>query len=461
MIRRWGIYLAVLAALLGLYGAATGWITWIAVLTAAGSPLVSVAVSAILGVEDPLGLFRLPQRRHAVYDCQLRPYRPGDPLSRVYWKRLGKTGELLVRQEQVQQPASRKSAGILPVVLCFSLLFCLFPPWRYGQQMGVLQGVFAQKVQVCLDLTDDPRIENKRPVFDVVASQTQQLYLRGQTYAFYDGTSWRTETEDGWSVWEPKGTVTAAARRGKGAPLAPFYGAEEKGAKDYLQLPKTTRTWAAKLAEGKTPQQIQEFVRSCANYDETAVGSGQDIAGWLIESGGGYCVHFATTAAVLLRAAGIPARLVTGYTVSVQAGLRKTVTEEDAHAWVEFWDGEAWRILEATPTVEAPGLPSVQKENRHFGGWWLLLLAVLPLLFKKKENSRLKELRQKAAFSQYGLTEEEKKEKADILASLWKPKRERKDADVKQEEKKPITWEVADPKPPIIHSGKMEDRKKH
>ena len=32
---------------------------------------------------------------------------------------------------------------------------------------------------------------------------------------------------------------------------------------------------------------------------------------------------------------------------------------------------------------------------------------------------------------------------------------------MKQDEKKPITWEVADPKPPIIHSGHMENRKNH
>lgn len=29
---------------------------------------------------------------------------------------------------------------------------------------------------------------------------------------------------------------------------------------------------------------------------------------------------------------------------------------------------------------------------------------------------------------------------------------------MKQDEKKPVTWEVADPKPPVIHSGHMENR---
>lgn len=30
---------------------------------------------------------------------------------------------------------------------------------------------------------------------------------------------------------------------------------------------------------------------------------------------------------------------------------------------------------------------------------------------------------------------------------------------MKQEEKKPADWEIKDPKPPIIHSGHLEDKK--
>lgn len=32
--------------------------------------------------------------------------------------------------------------------------------------------------------------------------------------------------------------------------------------------------------------------------------------------------------------------------------------------------------------------------------------------------------------------------------------------DVKEEEKKTLSWEVSDPKPPVIQSGHMENRKK-
>lgn len=415
MIRRWGVYLAVLTGCLGLYGAYPQWITWMALLTAAGSPLISVAVSAVSGERDPLGLFRFPGRKRWEYDQALRPHRPGDSFSRVHWKRTAKTGELLVREERILACPKRKGiCGILPVVLCLGILFCLFPPTRYGLQIQRLQSLFAQKPEVRFDLNAGPRKTSDQPILDVVASKAQILYLRGQSFDVYEGNSWRASEQEEWSVWEPVGEVTVAVRWTPEVRFAAYAGAPPK---DCLQLPKETRVWARELAEGKTAAQIQSFVRSCANYDENAAAKGE-TARWLIEeSDGGYCVHFATAAVVLLRAAGIPARFVTGYVVNVQAGLRKTVTGQDAHAWAEYWDGETWRILEATPTVEAPVLPLVQKENRHYGGWWILLLAALAaqeLVFweykKLRESPRIKELKQKAAFSREGLSEAEREE---------------------------------------------------
>lgn len=32
---------------------------------------------------------------------------------------------------------------------------------------------------------------------------------------------------------------------------------------------------------------------------------------------------------------------------------------------------------------------------------------------------------------------------------------------MKEEEKKPIPWEICDPKPPVIRSGHLENRKQH
>jgi len=272
---------------------------------------------------------------------------------------------------------------------------------------------------VRLDLNAGPRTKEKQAVLDVVASKTQLLYLRAQAYDVYDGTSWRaSDGREEWSVWKPEGTVTAVARLAPDMPFAPYDGAEEKPPGRCLQLPGETKAWAAELAEGKTAEQIQNFVRSCASYDENtgAMPENTDFVRWFMENGRGYCIHFATAAVVLLRAAGIPARLVTGYAVQVQAGLRKTVVGEDAHAWAEYWDGESWHILEATPTVKAGSVLPVKKENRRSGGWVLILaaLAVQELGFRKykklRRNPRIRQLKQKAAFSREGLSEAEREE---------------------------------------------------
>ncbi|MBQ7817460.1 MAG: DUF58 domain-containing protein [Oscillospiraceae bacterium] len=474
MIRRWCVYLAVLTVSFGLYVEFPGWITWIAVLTVAGSPLVSVALSAARKEHDALGLFRFPGKRQVEYARQLRPYRWGDPLSRVHWKQKAKTGRLSVWEERAQEvpaPQMRRISGIVPVALCFAVLFCAFPPGSYDRQMHALQELFRRKPEVRFDLAAGPRTPSKQAVMDVVASESQMLYLRGQAFDVYNGGCWQSSNPDEWSVWEPEGTVRVAARSPKDMTLDSYNGVGEKPSKRCLQLPSQTKAWAAALVEGKTAEEIRNFVQNCAKYDENTgeMPENSDFVRWFVEeSGRGYCVHFASAAAVLLRSAGIPARFVTGYAVQVQAGLRKTVVGDDAHAWVEYWDGSFWRILEATPTVEAATLPEMQKKTESNGPnaifWALPCLAVfsLSLLFRRRrENARLRELRQKAAFSRDGLSEEEEREFADILAHLRKPKRERKGQKVKQDEKKPIPWEVADPKPPVVQSGKMENRKQN
>lgn len=141
----------------------------------------------------------------------------------------------------------------------------------------------------------------------------------------------------------------------------------------YLQLPESTRSGAqailaeAGIGESSNPEdtvwQIAEFVRTSATYDlhtRRMPAEEDDFVLWfLVESDTGYCVHFASAAVVLLRAAGIPARYVTGYMTSTEGaqqsnlGYSVTVTGGDAHAWVEYWTQEAgWQMLEVTPPEE-------------------------------------------------------------------------------------------------------------
>jgi transglutaminase-like putative cysteine protease len=71
----------------------------------------------------------------------------------------------------------------------------------------------------------------------------------------------------------------------------------------------------------------------------------------------GFCEHFASSFAYLMRAAGIPARLVTGYLGgSVNRGTGGDpyliVRQSDAHAWVEVWlANRGWVRIDPTAAV--------------------------------------------------------------------------------------------------------------
>ena len=137
---------------------------------------------------------------------------------------------------------------------------------------------------------------------------------------------------------------------------------------DAIALPASTVEWAESVAyplvEGKTTvkewaEAIGAYVRSLAPYDRNTarMPAGEtDFARWFAtEADSGYCVHYATTAAVLLRAVGIHAQYVEGYVCQAQAGTAVTVYEDQAHAWVEYYDpAVGWRILEATPAEGVP-----------------------------------------------------------------------------------------------------------
>ncbi len=67
----------------------------------------------------------------------------------------------------------------------------------------------------------------------------------------------------------------------------------------------------------------------------------------------GYCLHFATTMAVLLRAAipghPIPTRLVQGFLPGERTGGVETITNRLAHAWVEvYFPGVGWVPFDPT-----------------------------------------------------------------------------------------------------------------
>lgn len=68
----------------------------------------------------------------------------------------------------------------------------------------------------------------------------------------------------------------------------------------------------------------------------------------------GFCEHYSSSFTFLMRAAGIPARVITGYQGGEQNPLSDyyVVRQYDAHAWSEVWlEGQGWVRVDATGAV--------------------------------------------------------------------------------------------------------------
>ena len=141
---------------------------------------------------------------------------------------------------------------------------------------------------------------------------------------------------------------------------------------EYLQLPEESRQRAQLILQKKigVPMEtnnagqiwknaiyISQWVQGRNRYDldtDPMPAGEEDFALWFLEKAeSGYCTHYASALVVLLRAAGIPAQYVTGYLVTTRADQEVTVTEANAHAWVEvFIKGIGWVVLDPTPSGE-------------------------------------------------------------------------------------------------------------
>ena len=75
---------------------------------------------------------------------------------------------------------------------------------------------------------------------------------------------------------------------------------------------------------------------------------------FLFDTRAGFCEHFASAFVVLMRAAGVPARVVTGYAGGYRnpIGGYWLVRNSDAHAWAEIWlAGRGWVRVDPTAAV--------------------------------------------------------------------------------------------------------------
>lgn len=277
-------------------------------------------------------------------------------------------------------------------------------------KLSVAANVSAKEVELT---QVGPQNPGTQTVMQVQAEKSGIVYLRGSAYDRYDGKQWSISqgswSRDGelalsngkertltittttphqvlYLAYAPLETPALQnGRLGNTRGLTEYtirYGTSQgyeeawdalsqripQGMQLYVSLPAGTkadareylRTSVGFLKENATAGDMYRYattvgalVRNSARYDlntRSMPGDAEDFALWFLrESDTGYCVHYASATAVLLRAAGIPARYVSGYLVKTQANTTVDVQHKDAHAWVEYFiPGVGWMMLEST-----------------------------------------------------------------------------------------------------------------
>ncbi len=334
-----------------------------------------------------------------------------------------------VRKNDVYAASKLTLLFLLPVALSLTLLFSVVTPEGYVRNK--LADQFLEKIELFMRDSSQPGEATVRqsieletltpqkysavPVMDITATRSEVYYLRGRAYDTYTGTAWSDSGEPCWPIWRTNGkqvsTVTVETRSVEDILYLPYYSSPMKNQQasayfknqEHLQaytfecytpmrdiayhytdseyfipltdLPTDVEMWAYKFLKENHLSELEEiadFVKNSAVYDlNTPIMDAEysDFTQWFLEeSETGYCVHFATAAAVLLRSCGIPTRYVTGYVVQATANERVTVYRKDAHAWVEYYTPDiGWQILDPTPIVldELPNVSEAESQTQE------------------------------------------------------------------------------------------------
>lgn len=123
--------------------------------------------------------------------------------------------------------------------------------------------------------------------------------------------------------------------------------------------PRTAQLMAQWKAEDARPEALIQRALALFNaqfvYSLTPPPLARDsVDDFLFSTREGYCEHFASAFAVMMRNAGVPTRVVTGYQGGEfnRIGEYWLIRNSDAHAWTEVWlEGRGWVRIDPTSAV--------------------------------------------------------------------------------------------------------------
>ncbi|MFT3792395.1 MAG: transglutaminase-like domain-containing protein [Rudaea sp.] len=186
------------------------------------------------------------------------------------------------------------------------------------------------------------------------------------------------------------------------------------------------RNWRSELGDdGAIVRAALELFHNAFFYTLSPPLLGRDaMDDFLFGTKRGFCEHYAAAFVVLMRAAGIPARVVTGY----QGGYFNTVgnyllvRQSDAHAWAEVWlAGRGWVRVDPTAAVspqrvELGAQAAMAGERGWYRGGWLLALRNRVDLINRGWNNLVVQFdaqRQSSLLSPFGI------ERIEPATLLW------------------------------------------
>ncbi|MFW5967618.1 MAG: transglutaminaseTgpA domain-containing protein, partial [Persicimonas sp.] len=142
-------------------------------------------------------------------------------------------------------------------------------------------------------------------------------------------------------------------------------GASDMPGDNYLELPEVSGSFeelADEVTAGaETPYEKAEAVSEHleSNYEYTTdlpeLGSKAPVEEFLFETERGHCEYFASAAALLLREAEVPTRVVNGFLGGSwnSVGEYLTVRQGDAHSWIEVYvPNFGWTPVDPTPAAD-------------------------------------------------------------------------------------------------------------
>lgn len=335
----------------------------------------------------------------------------------------------------------RLLAIALPIGLALFLFFPRWssPLWGIPEdaldaRSGLSDSMSPGSIQ-SLFMDDSPAF---RATFEGPVPTNEQLYWRGPVFWEFDGTSWKAgymgltlpavnkpdpvdapiryrvqmePTEQRWlfaldypALVPRRAKLTVdyqlLARRPVTS-LREYLMASDPDFTDSLQLRPGLLDMALKLPAGFNPrtfQMMNQWRSEAGNAEEIArralahfnreqfrytlnppLLSQNTVDEFLFDTREGFCEHYASAFTVMMRMAGIPARVVTGYQGGWYNGVGSyvLVRQSDAHAWSEVWlEGKGWVRVDPTAAVapsrvERGAMDSLPDRRYMFDYAWL------------------------------------------------------------------------------------------